>query len=63
MLNPQFIEEPLIGAEDRYNDFDDLNPPHRESDGCRKGLLWFVWSTIALAFFIIMFLYWLRWSQ
>ncbi len=61
-LHPGFIEEPLLNTDNRYKDFDDLNPPHREPNEFRKGVLWFVWGTITFAFLTIMFLYWLRWG-
>jgi len=62
-LHPGFIEEPLVDEGDRYRDFDDLHPPPKEPDGCHKAVLWFVWSSIGLAFLLIMFFYWLRWRS
>ena len=59
-LNPRLIERP-VREKDRYEDFDDLNPPHRERDGCQRFLRYFVWMTITLVFLITMLLYWLKW--
>jgi len=59
-LHPKIMEKPLI-EKDRYKDFDDLNPPHRDRSGCRQSLGFFVWMTASLVFFLIMFLYWLKW--
>jgi len=61
-LHPGLIEKPLIGGDDRYAGFDDLHPPHKKFAGCRGALLWIIASAILTVFFIISFLYWLRWS-
>lgn len=60
-LHPRLLEKSLIDDDDRFKDFDDLHPPRRDPEGCRKLGLWLVWSTITLVFFILMLIYWLRW--
>ena len=60
ILSPHLIEKPLIG-EDRYRDFDDLNPRNKAS-----GFRWRLDSILALIilmiFLFIFFRYWIKWG-
>lgn len=59
-LSPHLIEEPLI-KDDRYKDFDDLNPV-RNSSGLRWRLDSILALIILMVFLLIMLLYWIKWG-
>jgi len=59
-LSPNLIEKPLI-EDDRYKDFDDLNPRNKAS-GFRFGLEGVIALIILMVFLLIMLLYWIKWG-
>lgn len=59
-LHPGLIERPLV-EKDRYKDFDDLNSRSNAS-GFRWRLDIILALIILMAFLLIMFLYWIKWT-